>query len=206
VARARTYACAAVAGPGDQTGDGSSPVALADDRSDGALLVERARDGDADAWDVLYRESYPRLIAYARRRVADDAARDIVAETMARAVEGIDRYDADRGRFEAWLFGICRVLLLQAARKAGRPDRAPLADATSAVVGEGLDADEEARAMRVAYGRLTEDERELLDLRVIGALSADEVGVLLNRRPGAVRTAQSRALARLRIFFEEVYR
>ena len=60
--------------------------------------------------------------------------------------------------------------------------------------------------MRVAYGRLTDEERELLDLRVIGALSAEEVGELLNRRPGAVRTAQSRALARLRIFFEEVYR
>jgi RNA polymerase sigma-70 factor (ECF subfamily) len=74
------------------------------------------------------------------------------------------------------------------------------------VVGEGVVADEEARAMRVAYGKLSEDERELLDLRVIGALSAEEVGEILGRRPGAIRTAQSRALTRLRIFFEEVYR
>jgi RNA polymerase sigma-70 factor (ECF subfamily) len=126
---------------------------------------------------------------------------------MARAVESIDRYDADRGRFEAWLFGICRMLLLQAARQSARVDRAPLTDSAEGVlVGERLDADEEARAMRVAYGKLTDDERELLDLRVIGALSAEEVGELLGRRPGAIRTAQSRALTRLRIYFEEVYR
>ena len=159
-------------------------MALADDRSDGASLVERARDGDADAWDVLYRASYPRLLAYVRRRLPDDVARDIVAETMARAVESIERYDADRGRFEAWLFGICRMLLLQAARTAGRPHRAPLADdAGGGVVGEGLDADEEATAMRVAYDRLADDERELLDLRVIGALSAEEVGNYLAAGP-----------------------
>lgn len=193
-------------GPGDQTGDGAIPVALVDDRDDGALLVQRARVGDADAWDILYRASYPRLLAYARRRVADDSARDIVAETMARAVETIDRYDAGRGRFEAWLFGICRMLLLQAARQAGRPDRAPLADGTEAAVGEGLESDEEATAVRAAYDRLSDDEREVLDLRVIGALSAEEVGVILKRRPGAVRMAQSRALERLRIFYEEVYR
>ena len=143
---------APMAGPGEQTGDGSSPVALADETSDGASLVERARQGDADAWDVLYRANYPRLVAYARRRVAEDTAREIVAEALARAVEGIDRYDPERGRFEAWLFGICRVLLLQAARKAGRPDRVPLADAAVDVVGERIDADDEARAMAVAYG------------------------------------------------------
>jgi RNA polymerase sigma-70 factor (ECF subfamily) len=181
-------------------------VAPANDTSDGALLVERARDGDADAWDELYRATYPRLLAYVRRRLADDVARDIVGETMARAVESIDRYDASRGRFEAWLFGICHMLLLQAARKASRGNRAPLVDESVGFPGEGIVADEEAKAMRVAYSKLSESERELLDLRVIGALSAEEVGEILGRRPGAIRTAQSRALTRLRIFFEEVYR
>jgi len=201
-----TYAHPAVAAPGEQTGDGSSSVALAHDGRDDTRLVERARDGDAEAWDALYRASYPRLLAFARRRTADDLARDIVSETLAQAVEKIDRYDAGRGRFEAWLFGICRMQVLQAARRASRQERSPLGEGMYAAVGDALDADEEARAMRVAYARLTDDERVLLDLRVIGALSADEVAEILGRRPGAVRTAQSRALARLRVFFEEVYR
>jgi DNA-directed RNA polymerase specialized sigma24 family protein len=55
-------------------------VAPANDTSECALLVERARDGDADAWDELYRATYPRLLAYVRRRLADDVARDIVGD------------------------------------------------------------------------------------------------------------------------------
>ena len=58
----------------------------------------------------------------------------------------------------------------------------------------------------VAYRGSSEEDRELLDLRVITGLSAEEVGVLLDRNAGAVRMAQSRALARLRTQFKLVYR
>ncbi len=58
--------------------------------------------------------------------------------------------------------------------------------------------------MRRAFGRLTDDEQELLELRVVGGLSADEVGEVIGKRAGAVRMAQARALSRLRSLLEEV--
>ena len=58
--------------------------------------------------------------------------------------------------------------------------------------------------MRRAFGRLTDDEQELLELRVVGRLSAEEVGEVIGKRPGAVRMAQARALSRLRSLLEEV--
>ena len=60
--------------------------------------------------------------------------------------------------------------------------------------------------MRVAFGQLGDDDRELLELRVHAGLSADEVGRLLGKRPGAVRMAQARALQRLRANLEAVAR
>ena len=60
--------------------------------------------------------------------------------------------------------------------------------------------------MREAYTRLSDDDREVLDLRVVAGLSADEVAAVLGKQPGAVRMAQSRALERLRQHFGEVYR
>jgi RNA polymerase sigma-70 factor (ECF subfamily) len=63
-------------------------------------------------------------------------------------------------------------------------------------------ADEHA-AVRRAFDRLGDEERELLELRLIAGLSADEVAHVLGRRPGAVRMAQSRALIRLRAILEE---
>jgi RNA polymerase sigma-70 factor (ECF subfamily) len=63
-------------------------------------------------------------------------------------------------------------------------------------------ADEHA-AVRRALERLPADDREMLELRVVAGLSSDEVAYVLGMRPGAVRTAQSRALTRLRTYLAE---
>jgi RNA polymerase sigma-70 factor (ECF subfamily) len=170
-------------------------------------LVERARRLDPEAWDELYVEVYPKLLGYATRRVGNHRAADVVAETMARAVGAIERFDASGPGFHAWLFGICRHVVADTHRAATRdegrrePATVPVDD-----ISDGLEQDEEAAAMRTAYTRLSDDDREVLDLRVVGGLSADEVAAVLGKQPGTVRMAQSRALERLRGHFEEIYR
>ncbi|MBV8385960.1 MAG: sigma-70 family RNA polymerase sigma factor [Acidimicrobiia bacterium] len=164
-------------------------------------LVERARTADRDAWEALYRRAYPRLLAYAMRRLDADGARDAVSETMVRAVSGIRRYQpiSGTGGFDGWLFGICRHVVLDAQRAAGRRGYAlPPEEVNHVDPIEGLVSAEEAAAVRKAFGRLSDGDRELLELRVVGGLSAEETAEALGRRPGAVRMAQSRALGRLR--------
>ncbi len=168
---------------------------------DVGLLVDQARAGDGDAWECLYRRAYPRLLAYAQRRLDADRARDAVGETMARAVAAIGRYRpvGGSGGFEGWLFGICRHVVLDAQRAAGRRGYGPPPEGVSHVdPSERLVASEEAAAVRAAFAMLSDDDRELLELRVLGRLSAEETAAVLGRRPGAIRMAQSRALARLR--------
>ena len=170
-------------------------------------LVERARARDRDAWETLYRRAYPRLLAYAMRRLDPDRARDAVSETMARAVAGIGRYQAvpGTGGFDGWLFGICRHVVLDAQRAAGHRGYAPPAEEVShADPVEGLVSAEEAAAVRAAFARLSDGDRELLELRVLSGLSAEDTATALGRRPGAVRMAQSRALGRLRRLLGEV--
>ena len=60
-------------------------------------------------------------------------------------------------------------------------------------------AREEAASLRKAFEQLSPSEQELLELRVVGGLSADDVGSVLGKRAGAVRMAQARALDRLRV-------
>jgi RNA polymerase sigma-70 factor (ECF subfamily) len=170
-------------------------------------LVERAREGDRDAWESLYRRAYPRLLAYAMRRLDADGARDAVSETMARAVANIGRYRpvAGSGGFDGWLFGICRYVVLDAQRAAGRRGYGPVPETVSHVdPAEGLVSAEEAAAVRRAFALLSDDDRELLELRVVGGLSAEEAAAVLGRRAGAIRMAQSRALSRLRRHLDEV--
>lgn len=169
------------------------------------LLVEQARSGDADAWEALYRRAYPRLLAYARRRLpTTDLARDAVGEAVTRAVAGIGRFRGRGAGFDAWLYGILRHVVLDTQRRSRRegpgvvPDRPDLA----AGPGDTVLGREEAERLRAAFALLSADDREILELRVVVGMSSEEVAATLGRRPGAVRMAQSRALGRLRAHLE----
>ncbi len=162
--------------------------------------VGRLRAGDPLSWEALYRRMYPSMLAYARRRVATrEEAQDAVSEAMTRTVAGIDRLGVTGASPESWLFGVLRHVVLDRQRTSYRRRELPArreidgADPLESVV-----LGEEQDAVRSAFARLSERDRELLELRVVAGLSAEEVASVLDMRPGAVRTAQSRALERLR--------
>lgn len=168
-------------------------------------LVERARGSDPEAWEELYVRSYPRLYGYARRRVlSHEEADDAVSETFTRAYAGIRRFKWMGGGFDAWMYGILRNVLLEANRRG--VSRAvswfELAGEEPSPI-EYVLASEEGAALRAAFARLTAEDREVLELRVVGGLDANEVARVMRKRAGAVRMAQSRALARLRVFMLE---
>jgi RNA polymerase sigma factor (sigma-70 family) len=172
-------------------------------------LVERARAGDADAWEELYRRAYPGLLGYARRRLPSQQAEDAVSETMTRAVAGIGRFAWQGVAFDGWLYGIHRHVVTDAQRTHARSPRSGNGSEPPEVASndpcplETLVHTEELDAVRAAFGRLDPADRELLELRVVGGLSADEVSAVLGKRSGAVRMAQSRALTRLRRLLAE---
>ena len=163
-------------------------------------LVQKARDGDHDAWASLYIGIYPRLRAYAAARTGPGAAEDLVNETMARAVAGIHSFTWEPTGFDAWIFGIMRNVCLEHQRRTRRHRR----DAATQVVydgfhpGEEIELAEDHKAVRIAFDKLSPRDREILELRLISGLSADQAAKVLGKRAGAVRTAQSRALANLR--------
>ena len=152
-------------------------------------LVALAVANDPDAWEALYRRAYPGLFAYARRRLSsDDAADDAVSEAMIRALDRVASFTWQGAGFDAWLTGILRNVVLEAYRR----DRRPVPVAA-----------EEHVAVRAAFDRLARHEQEVLELRLVQGLSAEGVGEVLGRGAGAVRMAQSRAVGRLRTFYEE---
>lgn len=172
-----------------------------------ADLVDAARGGDHGAWEELYRSVYPGLRAFMSRRVGSAHVEDAVSETMTRAVAGIDRFQLGPVGFAGWVYGIGRRVAADHYRRAGRQARQEEAAVRGMDPGGPVPLDtvlenEDRVALRAAFAHLSADEQELLELRVVGGLSAEEVAVALGKRAGAVRTAQYRALAHLRRILE----
>jgi RNA polymerase sigma-70 factor (ECF subfamily) len=115
----------------------------------------------------------------------------------------LPRY-VDQGRpFAAFVYGIAGHKVADAQR-AGFRDRSDATDTLpdraddSAGPEESAIASSEAAAAAALLYRLPPAHRELLLLRVVAGLSAEETGAALDMTPGAVRVAQHRALTRLR--------
>ena len=105
--------------------------------------------------------------------------------------------------FLAFVYGIAAHKVIDAHRASARNRSEPVADVPDSV--EVADGPEQ-RALRVELsgemGRLLDHlpdkQREILVLRVVVGLSAEETAEAVGSTPGAVRVAQHRALARLR--------
>lgn len=170
--------------------------------TDVAATLGPVRARDEASWEEIYRQLYPRLHAFFARRVGSALAEDAVAETMARAVAGADRYVPGPAGFHGWVFGIARHVAADLQRLAskgrGRPTPPSVDPTPPDPPGDTLLRRDEHAALRKAFEQLDEKDREVLELRVVAGLSAEQVAAVLGKRAGAVRMAQSRALANLR--------
>jgi RNA polymerase sigma-70 factor (ECF subfamily) len=172
---------------------------------DEPALITAAGTGDSAAWEVLYCRLYPLLRAYIARRVDVGSVEDTVSETMVRAVRGIESYQPGPAGFDGWVFGIARRVCADYHRRRARMRRQDgFAAGMAEVVEDGrapgdpaVAADDHAE-LRRAFELLPPSDQQVLELRVVAGLSVEQTTSVLEKAPGAVRTAQSRALGRLR--------
>ena len=167
-------------------------------------LLLRARGGDKDAFGALFQRLSPGVAGYLRAHRCPDVE-DVTSEVFLAAFRGISRFEGDAAALRAWLFSLAHRRRVDAIRRAVRRPQ---------VVDAGLDDDPrrepsaEDNALAHTGGalallhRLTEDQREVLALRVVADLSLEDTAVALGRSVGAVKSLQHRALDALRPVFE----
>jgi RNA polymerase sigma-70 factor (ECF subfamily) len=164
----------------------------------------RGRPADVDA---LIRQIRPMVVKYCLARLGNLAshyqvAEDVAQEVCVAIITALPRY-RDMGRpFASFVFGIASHKVADARRSAARlaipVDVLPDAADDQPGPEDAVVASLEAQRARALLARLPGHQRELLVLRVLTGLSAEETGAALGMSAGAVRVAQHRALARLR--------
>jgi RNA polymerase sigma-70 factor (ECF subfamily) len=161
-------------------------------------LVALAADGDADAFEELYRTHVGGVARHVRLRLGR-ADEDVVAEVFVRAWAGISSY-RDIGRpFGAWLFGIARHVIADEFRARART--IPVAEPPDRPV-EPMMA--ELVALREAIDRLPDDQRQAVELRYLAGLNNDEVAAAMGTSASAVNTKRWRALCVLRDLLKDI--
>ena len=172
-----------------------------------AALAALAVSGDEAAREALFTQVRLLAYRYCRARIGrmpggDQAADDVGQEVCLAVLTALPRY-RDEGRpFEAFVYGIAAHKVADAQRAALRAPVPTEALPDEQVLANGPEDDavarSEAATVRELLDQMPPHQREILVLRVVVGLSAEETGRAMSMTPGAVRVAQHRALTRLR--------
>lgn len=157
-----------------------------------ARLVEAARDGNAAAFDDLYRR-YRRLVhGVLLSRVPSADVEDLVQDVFLQAWRQL-RALRTPAAFGGWLVTMARHRAIDHLRT--RPATEPLADA-----GHAASADEDLRAAQAldAIRSLPEAYREPLMLRLVEGLTGPEIARQTGLTAGSVRVNLCRGMKLLR--------
>lgn len=186
---------------------GSEPVSRDLAGRDLAELTALAVRGQPAAIDSLLRRLRPVIVRYCQARLGSSVghgtgADDVAQEVCIAVLAALPRY-RDVGRpFTSFVFGIASHKVADARRSAARlaipTDQFPDQPDDHPGPEESAVASLDAQRARALVARLPRHQRELLALRVLAGLSAQETGLALGMSPGAVRVAQHRAMVRLR--------
>jgi RNA polymerase sigma factor (sigma-70 family) len=156
-------------------------------------VLTAARLGAEWAVAALHGDLNPKILSYLRAQAPGDAE-TLAADVWMEVASGVGAFHGDESDFRRWVFTVARRRLhdLRHGRVIGSQQLIPVSG------GEPVGEDEEAA--RAALGRiaaLPPDEAEVVLLRVVGDLSAEDVAAVTGRRAAAVRVLQHQGLGRL---------
>lgn len=171
--------------------------------SDEDILV-KASQGDSEAFGVLYDRYVTRIYNYIYYRTGNQHdAEDLTSRVFTRAMKHITNYQ-DRGvPFSAWLYRIAHNLVANWHRDNSKKHEVELEDnywvsPESDMPESILEQSEDEVALLKMIRKLPEDRQTLLILKFVEHMSNAEIGTIMDRTEGAIKSLYHRTLLSLR--------
>jgi len=170
---------------------------------DEAELVQRAKT-DPAAFGVLYERYVGKIYTYAYYRTGDHhEAEDLTARTFQRALVHLENYRERGAPFSAWLYRIAHNLIANWYRD---HSRRPTVELDSLIMAGGsherpevaTEHNQDRDQLLAAIRCLPAERQELLILKFVEHLSNAEIGKILRRSEGAIKSLYHRTLLSLR--------
>lgn len=171
-------------------------------------LARRAKT-DREAFGALYERHVAAIYRYVFYRVGNvEDAEDLTARVFARALKHIHNYN-DRGvPFTAWLYRIAHNVVANFHRDNSRRPSVPLdeieglhepaAHVDQADADQRIDSERDRQRLLQAIRMLPEERQHLIVLKFVEQLQNAEIGQIMNRSEGAIKSLYHRTLLQLR--------
>ena len=167
-------------------------------------VLERAIQGDPEAFSVLYEQNVKRIYNYVFYRTGSPHdAEDLTERVFHRAFGHIQTYNNRGVPFSAWLYRIAHNLVANWHRDNSRRKEVPLEERLASHAERiqpevELVDNQEKEILLKAIRQLSEDRQQLLILKFVEHLSNQEVALIMGRSEGAIKSLYHRTLISLK--------
>jgi len=178
-------------------------------KADDLKLVRQAAS-DLDAFGELYERHVRRIYNYIYYRTGNHHdAEDLTARVFERALRHIPKFKDKGVPFSAWLYRIAHNLVANWHRDRSRRPVVPLDDRFISKGGRNHPeseavSQEEQRTLLAAVHLLPPDRQQLLILKFVQRFSNAEIGQIMGRTEGAIKSLYHRTLNSLRDELEQI--
>ena len=171
-------------------------------------ILDLAIAGDEKAFSILYQENVKKIYNYIYYRTGNiHDAEDLTARVFQRALKHITNYRRTKVPFSAWLYRIAHNLVANWHRDSKHKRELPIeehvfiqskADVPEKQIEKRQDIDRLMKAIR----QLSHDRQQLLILKYVENMSNKDVGVIMKKSEGAIKSLYHRTLKELRKVIE----
>jgi len=179
------------------------------------VLVDRAKS-DPKAFGGLYDEYYPKIFGYVLKRTASiEIAQDVTSEVFFKALKYIGKFHWRGTPFSSWLYRIATNEITNNFKGAKRRQvlteevsdlvnlSSPSPDIEIARAEVELRKHEEFLALHEVIAKLPIKYQEVITLRFFEKKQLNEIGEILGKKEGTIKSLLHRGLERLRILAEQ---
>ena len=169
------------------------------------LNLSRAIQGDHEAFGKLYEDYVERIFNYVYYRTGNQHdAEDLTARVFFRAMRRIPQYQERGLPVSAWLYRIAHNLVANWHRDRGRRPEISLDEGFTAIPHSEhpeitlLHIEEQDHLLRIIRD-LPPDRQQLIILKFVEHMSNSEIGLIMGKTEGAVKSLYHRTLLSLRV-------
>jgi RNA polymerase sigma-70 factor (ECF subfamily) len=179
-------------------------IALAPPDEDVILML--AAQQNSTHFAKIYEKYFQRIYAYCLRNVNNpDEAEDLASQVFVQSFRNLAHYRG--GSVPAWLFRIAYGTVAnhyrQSRPEVGIDDELPEIASDTIEPLETIMITETHQHLYRLVSMLPDEDRHLLALKLDGELSSQEIGALLGKNAGAIRTQLHRIIKRIRYLYHQ---
>lgn len=164
-------------------------------------LIKSCQNGQSEAFSQIYNEYFGKIYKFIYYKVSHrETAEDITSLTFHKALQNLKKFNPDQGLFSAWLYKIARNSVIDYYRS-----KKEIQDINTAYelhheenYEESMTKNEQLAKIKEKLSLLSEDQREIIIMRVWNEMSYKEISQSLGKSEANCKMIFSRSIKQLK--------